>query len=62
MDHPTATVLRAWKDESFRNSLTDEQCAEIPPKPRTSSSSATTNSRTPPAESRPDSSPCPSIR
>jgi len=33
MDTPTATVLRAWKDESFRNSLTEEQRAAIPSKP-----------------------------
>jgi len=33
MDTPTAVVLRAWKDESFRNSLTEEQRAAIPPKP-----------------------------
>ncbi|MGI8930419.1 MAG: mersacidin/lichenicidin family type 2 lantibiotic [Candidatus Limnocylindria bacterium] len=33
MDTPTAIVLRAWKDESFRNSLTEEQRAAIPPKP-----------------------------
>jgi len=33
MDTPTATVLRAWKDESFRDSLTEQQRAAIPPKP-----------------------------
>jgi len=33
MDNPTATVLRAWKDESFRSSLSEEQRAAIPPKP-----------------------------
>ena len=33
MDTATATVLRAWKDESFRNSLTEEQRAAIPSKP-----------------------------
>ncbi len=33
MDTATATVLRAWKDEPFRNGLTEEQRAAIPPKP-----------------------------
>jgi len=30
METPTATVLRAWKDESFRDNLTEEQRAGIP--------------------------------
>ena len=33
MDTPTATVLRAWKDQSFYESLTEEQRTAIPPKP-----------------------------
>ena len=33
MDTATATVLRTWKDEPFRNGLTEEQRAAIPPKP-----------------------------
>ena len=26
-------IIRAWKDEAFRNSLTEEQRASIPPAP-----------------------------
>jgi len=58
MDTATATVLRAWKDESFRNSLTEEQRAAIPSKPENfeqlsldssaSSSSGSVSRRAPP--------------
>jgi len=32
MDEPI-DIVRAWKDEEYRNSLTSEQLAQLPPNP-----------------------------